>query len=518
MISLYLSRTARLFLPFCLLAFISACDQAENVTADVGEISSSAFSLSIPVNLATDLYPKGIDYQFARIAQQINGFGGMYIEEGSLIVLLTNPQEQEDALRATLASVYPEGSDFYEEVIGGAFEVRQAPRDFTELATWKVMLHQLFSVAGVTSVGIDHLNSVMNVRVEDQASRAKVEYALSNAGFNLDNVDIEIVSTDFSAERTARVATRLETRSGGNQLNQTVRPIRGGLEGAIENGGGVNGVGTISTIVKGRVIIGGAAYSKYRYLITSHQTRTIGDVNFSDPDEFYQSNASSQVAGVERSDPPFSSTLCPSGTPSGTICRRSDTALIDVDDDLFYDIDYGGIYRTTGRNTTSITIPSSGLRYFTIDDGSQRPNTPLILAPRGDMIGYPISLPVQINKRALAPTYEYVGKVTGWQSGPKGKACFTFNMTNAFQTPGNDTYLLTCQSEIFGANPMQGDSGAPVFKLTGSFGVNYERVVFIGTLIGKITLDTGTTTGVYSKWSAIVDDHEPEVGVISVQD
>ncbi len=207
-----------------------------------------------------------------------------------------------------------------------------------------------------------------------------------------------------------------------------------------------------------------------------------------------------------RVTPPFTFANCPSGTPSGNVCRYSDSALFDVDDDFFYDVDFGGIYQTTGRNTFDLTIPpTSGRYYFTIDDGSQRPvgNSPL---------------------RPPGSQYEYIGATTGWHSGYKGQSCFTFNLSNvgnrasAPPSPVQSDSLLICQSALRVGTADGGDSGAPVFRMSGNGGQHDENVVLIGILFAEQPNDSGIMETLYSKWVGAVDDHYVNFGEISVQD
>ncbi len=86
--------------------------------------------LEIPVDLYASLYDKGLDYGFVQIAEEIDGFGGMFIEEGSPVIYLTDPEAQEENLRQLLPSLYPEGSESYEDVVSGNYEIRSANNDF----------------------------------------------------------------------------------------------------------------------------------------------------------------------------------------------------------------------------------------------------------------------------------------------------------------------------------------------------------------------------------------------------
>jgi hypothetical protein len=197
-------------------------------------------------------------------------------------------------------------------------------------------------------------------------------------------------------------------------LRQYYRPIRGGFQVTFNPGYtctlGFNAVDS----------------SNRSLLVTaSHCSSVQGEF---DNDLVYQPTVDAQhnnLIGAEFSDPPFwTGAPC----PDQRRCRWSDSLL--AVKSAAVSADKGGVARTTGLG--SITVDGTYPR-FRITAENQRPSS--------------------------GETLNKMGKSTGWTQGPVDLVCVDVDVV------GDRTLL--CQDRV-AANVSEGDSGAPVFRITNS--------------------------------------------------
>ncbi|HYO74299.1 MAG TPA: hypothetical protein VEU33_50320, partial [Archangium sp.] len=149
---------------------------------------------SLPAELAATLEPRPApttpDDQWAHIAREVpGGFAGVLYDNGQPVLMLTRPQEAQEA-KAALASRFPPG--FFDVAKA---EVRRARWDFAQLADWDAYLgtQGLWRPEnGVRSGGMDEAENRIVYGVLDAASRARVADELDALGVPCDLVLVEI--------------------------------------------------------------------------------------------------------------------------------------------------------------------------------------------------------------------------------------------------------------------------------------------------------------------------------------
>lgn len=194
------------------------------------------------------------------------------------------------------------------------------------------------------------------------------------------------------------------------------------------------------------------------FITASHCTTKRSSV---DGTKYYQplSSTSGSFIGTEVADPPF---FTGGACPAGKKCRYSDAARAAYASGVSFT--RGRIEKTSSVNTGNLTI--SGNFSITSEGGGVAGNS--------------------VNK---------VGRTTGWSRGTLTNTCVNTNVSNS-----NITML--CQNWVQ-ARVLGGDSGSPVFIVTGTSSVKLAGILWGG--------NTDGTTFVYSPISKI----EQELGSLT---
>jgi hypothetical protein len=406
------------------VALASAC--TDDLTPPAPPVSAE---LDAPLFSASSFRsgaPRTLDDEFARIAEELPGFGGMYYDEaGTLNVVMAG-----DALRmstAAVASALQAGAT----VLGvpaaelQAMSLQQGQYDFLTLRQIHSRLGSVFSISGVVYTDVDEVANRVRIGIEEGVSEAQIEQELQRLGVPREAVIISITEPIQRMNHT---------------LRDRVRPVAGGLQ---INFPGVPGfVCTLGFNVRapGTTVQG--------FVTNSHCTNEQGGVE-NTPYFQHRGDVPNTFIGTEAHDVPFFPCvdLFP-GTPPDWRCRFSDAAGVRYAPGV--ENVHGQIYRTRFPSTSSpstLEIDHDNER-FTITD-----ERPFPLA--GDVL----------NK---------VGRTSGWTMGPVIQTCI-----NTGVAATNPQIFILCQDlvEAFSAG---GDSGSPVFERIGDSG----NVRLVGILWG----------------------------------
>ncbi len=228
-----------------------------------------------------------LDEEFARLAEEIPGYGGHYLDaEGTTHVHL------QDLSRAREV-----------KHLGERVEVHQGEYDFRDLFAWKDEVRPLLDRSGAVYLDIDEQRNRLLFGVEGDALKA-----------------FDSVLQDFL--RGTRVPPEAVIVEVGDpfepqvKLTDKIRPVPMGVQ--ITRGGGACtlGVNAVRLGVKG-------------FVTCSHCTATRSVVEGS---VFFQSTVgSTNQIGVETVDPPFFFFNGFNGCPPGRSCRRSDAVFVAYD-------------------------------------------------------------------------------------------------------------------------------------------------------------------------------------------
>ncbi len=261
-----------------------------------------------------------LDEQLARIAEQIPGFGGIFLDENGRIVVslvegeITTHAKREIGLRLARALAWDDP-----RLRAGDFRILPARYSFLQLKEWHDRLFpQVFEVEGVTLTDIDEVRNRLRIGVESEESVEHVLGALAAAGVPREAVIVEKVEPILPMET----------------LRDKVRPLVGGVQ--------INFPGYLCTYgftaVRSNVL---------GFVTASHCTNVQGGVE-STP--YWQPlEALDTFIGTEIADPLYTWRL---GCPRGRICRYSDSAFARLASGV--EANLGLLARTDGLGSLNI--------------------------------------------------------------------------------------------------------------------------------------------------------------------
>lgn len=266
--------------------------------------------------------PQTIDERFAQMAQNVPGFGGMFLDEHGKVNIYLTDQTRVAAAQAEIISV------FGNSVPQGDVRVLQGDYDYVQLKHWGDRMLALFDIPGVILTDIDETKNRLTVGVDDLGIADQVAQALARLG--IPSLAVNIVKTEPIVPLTT--------------LQDRVRPILAGLQ--------INFPGFLCTLGFNAVRQGVNGF-----VTASHCTTTQGGVESTLYWQPLQSVDPVQI-GTETVDPLYLSSTCPSGL-RGKLCRYSDSSFAAYSSDPSVTYTLGSIEKTDSVNTGSLTIAGS---------------------------------------------------------------------------------------------------------------------------------------------------------------
>jgi hypothetical protein len=259
------------------------------------------------------------DDLMGQIATQVPGFGGMYMENGSLEIYLQDLSTK-DAVLKVISQIFGDT-----RISGSSVHVHQASYKFSSLKTWQISMRTLFKLGNVVFTDVDETKNRLTVGLTSLSSAQDVLNELNALHVPPDAVQIE------SASPFSLMAT----------LRSNVRPLIGGLQ--------INFPGYLCTYgftaIRSNVV---------GFVTNSHCTAKMGGVQNT---SYWQPlQADDTYIGQETVDPQATSSRCPTYL-TGKICRYSDSAFIRI---TGVTPAQGVLGRTTGSG--SITLATSKFR------------------------------------------------------------------------------------------------------------------------------------------------------------
>src|SRR5262245_34278689 len=131
--------------------------------------------------------PDSLDERFARIAERVPAFGGMFRGgDGTLFVYLTDTSEEENAIHGIEEA-------FGKETIGKeGVQVLEARHGIKELSKWHRELNSLLHLKGVALTDLDEAGNRVTVGVEDESALQMVKDEMESLGIPADAVNVEV--------------------------------------------------------------------------------------------------------------------------------------------------------------------------------------------------------------------------------------------------------------------------------------------------------------------------------------
>ena len=322
----------------------------------------------------------------------------------------------------------------------GGLQVRQADYRWSELESWYAeAIEAAFQIDATVLVDVDESRNRIRVAVDRPGAIGLVRAALAQTRIP------EGALVFDQAEPMIRMQ--------GSTLRDRRRPIIGGLQ--------INFPGFLCTLG-----FNATSGTQPSFITNSHCTATQGGVDNTPYWQPLQSVDPVQI-GTEVADPTYQRRIA--GCPSGRRCRRSDAARVRYATGISFT--RGQIAITSAPNNGSLTI--AGTRTIASENLS--------------------------TSFAVGSTLNKVGRTTGWTQGQVTATCATVGVsgTNIVQI------CQTLVSRTGGAIVGGGDSGSPVFSLSGS-----SNVVLAGILWG------GSSSGTQFVFSPLANI-EAELGALT---
>lgn len=363
-----------------------------------------------------------------RIARQVPGFGGAFVEGGVLNVYLT-PGESRSLASSALLNELRTGR---RAVM--ALRFRVASFGYEQLEALIERLLPVLGPPGIASYGIDEWNNRIRIGVVTDEAKAKVLRGMITLG--VPNSAVVFENEGYFVP------------TGTHDLTDQVRPLVGGLQ--IHAGGFSGETGTLTAIVK----YNGTLYG----LMSSHvadNTGTGGTGN-----SVYQ-NANGGQIGTVSVNPAFVANL--TYCPTNARCRFSDAALIALNQNVMDTSSLGSIAKPGTPNT------SGGVGTINFDDSNL-----LILTDEGVFCGSGNGCNVSTFP---GDSVTKIGYATGWTGG-------TLATTSVALVGSDGLYRL--DNLVVRGKARPGDSGAPVV----SDRIRLAGIQWgIGTYMGDSTFD-----------------------------
>jgi len=255
-----------------------------------------AWSATLTSQEATaHLQEETLDDHLARIAEQVPGFGGIFLDENGRIAVSLVQGEATTLSKREIGAAIARALAWDEPRLrAGAIRLLLARYNFLQLKEWYDRLSpQVFEIEGVTLTDIDEARNRLRIGVEDEEAGRRVLAALAAAGI----------------PREAVVVERVEPILPMATLRDKVRPLVGGLQ--------INFPGYLCTYGFNAVRSGIAGF-----VTASPCTEVQGGVENT---PYWQPlEATDTFIGTELADPLYTRRL---GCPRGRVCRYSDSAF-----------------------------------------------------------------------------------------------------------------------------------------------------------------------------------------------
>lgn len=381
---------------FAFALAIVGCDQVSPTSNIATSRSPAVSSVATP----SEKY-RTIDDDFADIAAQAPGFGGLFYDaSGTLNVYLTN-RTRTASLNAPMAALLQRRH----LPTGRAVRILQGQFDYRDLLRGYQALHSLTGIfergSGVNTTDIDERQNRIVIGVRDEAARQQVLAAVSRTP--------SIVSGSFIVEISPPVIA-LST------LQWYQDPDEGGEQIGTASFYCTNGFNAYR-------VVNGVVDTSYahRYFITAaHCTDSFGTVTgmtIGQPD-------ASVPKGTEVADPPLLTHSTNMYCPVGRNCRWSDAAVFQYISYISWRWPY------ILKVCSGITICGS------------------------------TEMQVETLSSAVGVTVQAMGRTSGWRSGPVINTCVDAAESDEHGDTGR---TMLCQEEAtFNSQP--GDSGGPVYR------------------------------------------------------
>jgi hypothetical protein len=439
-----------------------ACsDVPPTAPVSLGEVEVSLFA--VPSDEDRRNFTGTLDHEFARIAQEIPGFGGFFYDEsGRLTVVLApmvspmSPAEVRSRLAPRLEALGQSAAAAQTAVL------REGRYDFAQIFAMRRRADEVvWSLRGVVFTDADEKENRVAIGVEDAAAAASVEQALAMAGIAREAVILrETTPLRFSNGASGAAPT------SGHTLQDRVRPVAGAL--ALRTSAPFFPFCSVAFNVRSPQVPNVHGFMTHAFCAAHPYGTGPLETLYWQPD---QSVPESFIGMEAHNMPPFTGGACPDNpSPDWLGCRWTTAA--------------GGRYAAGVVNAFGRLYRTSGIGSIEID-------------PVNPMFEIVAEIPMSV----LGQEVHKIGAQTGWTLGPVIATCV--NVGHTWLAPGQAGAITAlCQDRA--QTPGSGflDWGGPVFVRDGE-----EQVQLLG-LISFPFFDTAW----YSPMGQIRLENPPPAG------
>ncbi|MEN8376571.1 MAG: PKD domain-containing protein [Gemmatimonadota bacterium] len=356
----------------------------------------------------------------AAIAAAVPEFGGVFLDDGAPTVYLTDTSRRpqvEGALSAWLAQ---------EGYAPGQVRVRRGDFDYLQLSEWfEGLTRGAFAAGDVVFTDLRESENRIVVGVSTPGAEGPIRALASGLGISPEALVVEEAEPILALQ----------------SLQGTFDPMAGGIQ--------IHFPGFLCTLGFG---VGGGGTATH-FVTNSHCTTTRGGVEGT---PYWQPLSTSEPAqiGTEAADPAFFSG---GGCPGGSVCRRSDAALIQL----------------TGARAFALGAIARPLSLGSLD----AQGTWAISEQRGGAVGTSCGLEGAIVFK--------VGRTTGYTRGRLRGSCIHVGVSGT-------NIVMLFQELVDRISPRDrqivgsGDSGSPTFTELGGGDVRLEGILWGGNGPGSL--------------------------------
>lgn len=355
----------------------------------------------------------------ARLANQLPGFGGMFVSNGALKVYMIDLGQQSAASQAIGAELASHGR------AGLPMQLVQGTYRYADLEAWRRSLLPVLGGRGIVFSEIDERANRVRIGVSDASAKTMMQQALLHITAPMEAFVVDLVPTPV-------LYTTLQDK---------YRPLQGGFQ--ITGFWSQGGSNQTAICTHGPNV----TYEDAKYMVVNSHCTQNGSVGGLIGAEIDQPSVSAaNEFGIEVSDPPFESTTF--GCPTGGLCRYSDAALV--------------------RDTPTVSWQIAAIA---------RPVAPALLPTiygslTIDAANPKFTLTNVLQDLFIGDTLHKVGRTTGWTTGVVVSTCRDITI---------DGYTRLC-SGVVSAGAGHGDSGSPVFFESSTGAYSLAGLLFGGVI------------------------------------
>lgn len=427
-----------------ILVGIGACERDQVPTSSLTKHADISRAQLIPTVRGSHRL-RLAEKQVVRLANEIPGFAGYYIEAGSgqLVAYVKDSVQKFPSATASLnAHLAQDGLGIPAYQRPHSVRIKQADYDFQTLSDFRDFVSDsLLGLSGVRSVGLDQKINRVTVGIRDAQAEAFVLDQLRQHSIPAAAVNFQFVPNPTMMIAHGSLSASTKSRRYGSILESGGTPdsLAGGLPFTDTGNGGTCTIGAVVDSGSTRMFMSASHCTTHMYQLNGDTVATEAGLTI----------------GYERGDRAYTGTGC-----NLLWCwddRSSDAAVFSIVNSLYTPSRKGVIARPGTRSQLVLNAAR---------DTSINSSHPWLF----------VGGTLDASYLVAGETIDHVGIRSGWTYGTITNTCDDF-----VRAPNNgDPHMkVYCEARSDNMGVPAGDSGGPVFLWDG-----YDGAILIGTLTG----------------------------------